>query len=179
MFVKRKLYQYFTKNIIMKKGLIFPIWLICIFALFPFKLIAQGVAINADGSNADVSAMLDIKSAKSGMLIPRMTQAERNLLSSPANSLIIFQTDNTPGYYYNSGTPASPVWERLATGNDLDFVDGSGAATRVAFWTNTNTLGSNANLFWDNTNGRLGIGTSSPCTTVIIVSLISDGIIND
>jgi antitoxin component YwqK of YwqJK toxin-antitoxin module len=41
-------------------------------------------------------------------------------------------------------------------------ITGSGAATRVAFWSGTNTLSSNANLYWDNTNGRLGIGTSSP-----------------
>jgi len=136
-------------------------------ALFIFStnfIIAQGVAINSDGSNADGSAMLDIKSTNSGMLIPRMTETERDALASPATSLIIFQTDNTPGYYYNSGTPASPVWERLATGDDLGFVDGSGAATRVAFWTATNTLGSNANLYWNNTNSRLGIGTSSPTT---------------
>ncbi|PLX08016.1 MAG: hypothetical protein C0596_08695 [Marinilabiliales bacterium] len=86
-----------------------------------------------------------------------MTETERDALASPATSLIIFQTDNTPGYYYNSGTPASPVWERLATGDDLGFVDCSGAATRVAFWTATNTLGSNANLYWNNTNSRLGI----------------------
>jgi hypothetical protein len=32
----------------------------------------------------------------------------------------------------------------------------------VAFWSGANTLSSNANLYWDNTNGRLGIGTSSP-----------------
>jgi hypothetical protein len=41
-------------------------------------------------------------------------------------------------------------------------ITGSGTATRVAFWSGTNTLSSNANLYWDNTNSRLGIGTSSP-----------------
>jgi len=41
-------------------------------------------------------------------------------------------------------------------------VGGSGTATHVAFWSGANTLSSNANLYWDNTNSRLGIGTSSP-----------------
>ena len=90
---------------------------------------AQGVAINTDGATADGSAMLDVKSTSSGMLIPRMTLAQRNSLTLPAHSLLIYQTDNTTGYYYNSGTPASPVWVRLATGST---VDGSGVATRVA-----------------------------------------------
>jgi hypothetical protein len=39
-------------------------------------------------------------------------------------------------------------------------VGGSGVATRVAFFTGTNAIGSNAQLFWDNTNNRLGVGGS-------------------
>jgi hypothetical protein len=54
--------------------------------------------------------MLDIKSTTRGMLSPRMTQAQRNAIISPATGLVVYQTDNTPGYYYNTGTPASPVW---------------------------------------------------------------------
>jgi hypothetical protein len=41
-------------------------------------------------------------------------------------------------------------------------VGGSGVATRVAFWNGSNSLSSNGNLFWDNTNKRLGIGTNAP-----------------
>ncbi len=41
-------------------------------------------------------------------------------------------------------------------------VTGSGAANNVAFWTGASTLGTNADLFWDNTNARLGIGASAP-----------------
>lgn len=75
---------------------------------------SQGVAINTDGSNADASSMLDIKSTNSGMLIPRMTQAQRNSIGSPATSLLIYQTDNTPGFYYYDGS----VWTRLSIGSD-------------------------------------------------------------
>ena len=41
-------------------------------------------------------------------------------------------------------------------------VTGSGVATRVAFWSGTSALSSDANLYWDNSNNRLGIGTASP-----------------
>jgi len=41
-------------------------------------------------------------------------------------------------------------------------VQGSGVATQLAFWTGTSALGSSSNLFWDNLNSRLGIGTVSP-----------------
>jgi trimeric autotransporter adhesin len=43
-----------------------------------------------------------------------------------------------------------------------NIITGTGVATRVAFWGTTNTLSSNANLYWDNTNSRLGIGTGTP-----------------
>ncbi|MCD6501606.1 hypothetical protein J7L01_03310, partial [bacterium] len=41
-------------------------------------------------------------------------------------------------------------------------VTGSGAATQVAYWDGTNTITGESNLYWDNSNDRLGIGTSSP-----------------
>ena len=41
-------------------------------------------------------------------------------------------------------------------------VSGSGTATQVAFWNGTTSLTGNTNLYWDNNNNRLGIGTSSP-----------------
>jgi len=42
------------------------------------------------------------------------------------------------------------------------FALGTGAVGGVAFWTGSSVLSSNANFFWDNTNGRLGIGNGAP-----------------
>lgn len=42
------------------------------------------------------------------------------------------------------------------------FALGTGANGSVAFWTGANVLSSNANFFWDNVNGRLGIGNGAP-----------------
>lgn len=49
-----------------------------------YTLTAQ-VSINNDGSDANASAMLDVKSTDAGFLSPRMTTDERNAISSPAD----------------------------------------------------------------------------------------------
>ena len=100
--------------------------------------ISQSVAINNDGSTADASAVLDLKSSSKGLLAPRMTEAQRNLISTPATGLMIYQTDNTPGYYFYTGS----VWLQLATGSATNF------------WTEEGI-----NIYNNNT-GRVGIGTT-------------------
>jgi hypothetical protein len=41
-------------------------------------------------------------------------------------------------------------------------VTGTGAATRVAFWSSGSAISSSSALNWDNTNGYLGVNTASP-----------------
>ncbi len=48
----------------------------------------------------DKSALLEIKSTNAGLLIPRMTYTQRNKIKSPAQSLLIYQTNNGEGFYY-------------------------------------------------------------------------------
>ncbi|HYE55945.1 MAG TPA: hypothetical protein VD996_13935 [Chitinophagaceae bacterium] len=88
------------------------------------QLSAQNVAINADGSSADASAALHIKSTTKGLLIPTMTAAQRAAITSPATGLMVYQTDGSAGFYYNSGTPTSPVWT---------YIDPSGVNTAVTY----------------------------------------------
>ena len=38
-----------------------------------------------------------------GILIPKLTQAQRDAISNPSTALLIFQTDQTPGFYYFDG----------------------------------------------------------------------------
>lgn len=63
---------------------------------------SKGVAINTDNHNAHPSAILDIKSSNMGVLIPRIAKANRP--SSPATGLLVYQIDNTPGFYYYDGS---------------------------------------------------------------------------
>jgi hypothetical protein len=53
-------------------------------------------------------------------------------------------------------------WKIFRQTGGSGTVTGSGTSTRVAFWSGTSALSSNANLYWDNTNSRLGVGTASP-----------------
>ena len=46
---------------------------------------------------------------------------------------------------------------------------GSGTSGQVGYWNATRSLTGSSNLFWDNANGRLGIGTSSPQNTFDVV----------
>jgi hypothetical protein len=52
---------------------------------------------------------------------------------------------------------------------DATGIGGSGTATQVAFWTSATTIGGSNNLWWDNTNARLGIGTSTPSYKLDVV----------
>jgi len=68
-------------------------------ACFIALLLASGlsglaqVSINNDNSSADPSTMLDVKSTDKGFLPPRMTQVQRNAISSPAEGLMVICTD--------------------------------------------------------------------------------------
>jgi len=122
------------------------------------------VSINNDGTLPDNSAMLDVKSTAKGLLIPRMTQAQRNAISSPAAVLMIYQTDNSPGFYYNSGTGGSPVWVIVGTGSGWGLTGNSGtsAATNFIGTTDDQPLRFRINNAWAGeihpTSGNLFLG---------------------
>jgi len=71
----------------------------------------QSVAINNNGNAAHPSAILDVSSTAKGVLVPRMTMAQRDAIVSPANSLLIYQNDSDSGFYYYSGS----IWIKLAS----------------------------------------------------------------
>ena len=80
----------------------------------------QGVAITTDGTNADNSALLDIKSNSKGILIPRMTAAQKTAIASPASGLLIYQTNASAGFYYYNGSAWTPLTS-LAQGPLTDW----------------------------------------------------------
>lgn len=76
------------------------------------RVSAQGMAVNGTGAAADNSAILDVSTTTQGMLVPRMTAAQRNAIGSPATSLLVFQTDGAPGFYFYDGS----TWMSLGGG---------------------------------------------------------------
>jgi hypothetical protein len=59
----------------------------------------------------NTSSLLEIKSTSKGVLIPRMTLVQRNAIpvATSTTGLLIYQTNNTPGFYYYSGTAWTPI----------------------------------------------------------------------
>ena len=51
-------------------------------------------------------------------------------------------------------------------------ISGSGNQGQVTFWTSSTTISGSNNLFWDNNNNRLGIGTTTPQSTLHVIGNI-------
>lgn len=134
--------------------------------LFIFGMSANAqVGINATGAAPNASAMLDITSTTSGLLIPRMTAAQRTAIATPATSLLVFQTDatagNPAGFYYYNGS-----WQYLNTqwtfsGSNIAFPVGSVGINTAA---PTRTL---------DVNGTARIGANGTTITNIIKAAIT------
>lgn len=81
------------------------------------------------------------------------------------------QTANTIFAGPTTGGAATPTFRALVAADITagGGVTGTGTATRVAFWSGSSTLSSNANLYWDNTNGRLGIRQGTPLSALHVL----------
>jgi hypothetical protein len=79
-------------------------------------------------------------------------------LPSPQTAITLTTTGTSGAATFIGATLNIPQYQSVLT----NPVTGTGASGRVAFWNGTNTQTSNANFFWDNSNGFLGIGTATP-----------------
>lgn len=114
----------------------------------------QNVGINGDGSTPDASAILDVKATDKGMLVPRMTAAQKTAIVSPATGLLIYQTDNSPGFYYFNGTVwagltgSLPAWNLTGNSGTVDGTNFIGTTDNIAVNFRVNNIES----------GRIGNG---------------------
>jgi len=97
--------------------------------LFTILVIISISTINAQvgvGTNTpNASAALDVTSTTKGLLTPRMTSAQRVAISTPADGLVVYQTDNTPGLYcYVNG-----AWSALGGGSSQVVTSGTWTPT--------------------------------------------------
>jgi len=91
-------------------------------------MLAQNIGINSVGSAPDASAMLDVSSTNSGMLIPRVSLVATNNalpVTAPATSLLVYNTATagsgaiavTPGFYYWN----SSAWIKVIDASSSSF----------------------------------------------------------
>jgi hypothetical protein len=82
-------------------------------------LIANATTLSAQNNvgigttTPNASAALEVQSTTQGMLIPRMTSAQRTAIASPASGLLVYQTDGTAGFYYYSGSAWASLNDNL------------------------------------------------------------------
>jgi hypothetical protein len=84
------------------------------------------------GASPATSGILDLTSTSKGLLVPRMTEAQKNAIGTPATALLIYQTDGTSGFYYYNGA----AWTAVGGG-------GSGEANTAS------NVGAGANVWKD------------------------------
>lgn len=102
--------------------------------------------LSVGNTSPDESAILELESDSLGLLIPRMTESQRTNISNPATGLLVFQTDEESGLYFNNGTPVSPNWLGVGPIN-------------TGFW---NYHSGNQSVYLDNSTYKVGLGTNDP-----------------
>jgi hypothetical protein len=70
----------------------------------------NGSSVGIGTVSPSASAALEVNSTTKGILLPTMTETQRNAISTPATGLLIYQSDNTPGFYYYNGS----AWTAIA-----------------------------------------------------------------
>ena len=108
------------------------------------------------------SAILAVESTEQGALLPKMTQAQRNAIAVPAAGLLVFQTNNDPGFYFYNGS----AWLQISNlnvpsltlgafheGGYIFYLDATGQHGLVAAAsdiTSSATMGSGLTWYWHN-----------------------------
>lgn len=75
---------------------------IILLVFFLFITIIANAQIGIGTVTPNASSVLDISSVTQGMLAPRMTTAQRIAIASPAESLLVYDTDLKSFYYYSA-----------------------------------------------------------------------------
>jgi hypothetical protein len=114
-----------------------------------------------------------------------MTSVQKAAIVSPANGLFVYQTDGVSGFYVNTGTSASPIWQRINTdwtksGTDISYSTGnvsttgsltggnSATSTLAGFSANMNTQTGTTYTLATTDNGKIiTINNASPITLTV------------
>ena len=107
---------------------------VCILVAFAHSATGQNIGINANGAAPHPSALLDISvatlpaNAKRGLLVPRVTTAERTAMPTPAQGLLVYDTALNEFWYFD-GT----VWVSIAVANTAWSVTGNAGTLATDF----------------------------------------------
>lgn len=114
--------------------------LVFVFALaMSAQLLAQTPGVGIDVPSPHASAILDLDDAANarGLLVPRMNSTERGAIASPADGLLVYDTDQKMFYHYDGGISQ---WQAV---NPFSYRKGASAADEDNFvitFTNNKSL---------------------------------------
>ena len=107
---------------------------------------------NGSTGSINANAILQLDSTTEGFLPPRMTSTQRDAISVPTAGMVVYDSTNDGLNFYTT------QWKKVVNTPAGSFTAGS-----IPFATGSCCLeDDNDNLFWDNTDKRMGIGTSEP-----------------
>ncbi|MCR5886352.1 hypothetical protein LRS06_00905 [Hymenobacter sp. J193] len=141
-------------------------------SLLPLAASAQ---VGVGTTSPSAKAALDVAATDKGLLIPRLTAAQRTAITSPPQGLMVYQTDGTTsggtqtGFWYYAGNPAAwvylnPTTPTVAAGPGLS-TSTSGSTTTVSLGGTALTADTNVPLGVNDLTfsgtGNVGIGTTT------------------
>ncbi len=123
--------------------------IILLFSAFFFITITTRAQVGIGTETPESSSVLDISSTSKGLLVPRMTQVQKNAISNPAAGLLLYQTDGTVGFYSYNGSN----WLLLINNSSQGLYFGPGLGN------GDNSLGVGTSLGTGNGKRNTGIGS--------------------
>jgi hypothetical protein len=119
--------------------------------VYALTSLGQSIGINATGAAPNNSAFLDISSTEQGILIPRLTDVQRQAIKDPANGLMIYNlTTNEINFYSGSS------WERL-TANSVSVTSAGGSGPGGGIGINNTGLEPHASAILDISSSEKGL----------------------
>jgi hypothetical protein len=147
----------------MNANLNFKLWLsLLLFSILILVIerpaFSQGVVVTEETGTVTPhsSSILDVRSTTKGLLIPRMTTAQRTSIASPENGLLVYDLTENQFFYYNSSTTS---WV-MAVGpqGPQGFLQPGTSIGVTPYWNGSQWVVNSTNLYHNGTN--VGIGVS-------------------
>ncbi len=132
-----------------------------------YSVVAQNVGIGTATPNN--SAALDVSSTTQGMLIPRMTTTQRNLINAPADGLLIYNTTTNQLNQRQSGG-----W-KVMINNDSWTGGGSGQMFNIGDNVGINTAGPSERL---DVSGNIRTNSSAIIDNATAILQLKSGGVN-
>ena len=136
---------------------------ICLFILCATVVHAQ---IGVNNPNPDNTSTMDIMSDTSGLLIPRMSDAQRRAIADPGNSLLVFdKSDEMLFFYDTSYNQAAARWTGIGAWRFRDDLSNFDASINNY----------SRNLYTHRALKYIGLGTQVPTHTLDVIGAMSVG----